>query len=56
MRWRRRVPQDEYEWHYWFAWHPVAICEYRVWWEVIERRRSYSSRVNYWDYRIMVPE
>lgn len=33
-RWARQS-----QWHKWFAWHPVALVNERVWLEHIERQR-----------------
>lgn len=27
-------------WHWWFAWRPVYVAGYRVFWQYVSRRRS----------------
>lgn len=42
---------DKTEWHDWFAWRPVVVDEWKVgnkivyekaWWEIVERKKTYT--------------
>jgi len=60
MRWTSTYT-DTYEWHTWFAWHPVRIAHVRrsrttlaehwVWLAKIERKAVGNYGGSYWDYR-----
>lgn len=65
MRWKQKVRPDlRYEWHRWFAWHPVNVAGFNaypgtfVWLETVERRLCENERSDdYWQYRdISMPE
>jgi len=52
-----RIDKAEYEWHLWFAWHPIRLDNSHEcrWLETIERRNTfYSSSLGpawIWEYR-----
>lgn len=50
MRWRNKS-MDVFQWHRWFAWHPVSTGLTVVWCETIERRLWSSSPMPWWEYR-----
>lgn len=39
---KKKVKKDPYQWHNWFAWHPVKVTKddntYLVWFEIVERK------------------
>lgn len=43
--------QALFEWHRWFAWHPVVIDGSVVWLERIERQRYSDWNTCFWKYR-----
>jgi hypothetical protein len=46
---------DEYQWHRWFAWHPVQCGDTRVWWEWVERKDTSACQAmvgHFWIYRL----
>jgi hypothetical protein len=57
MRWEAKAAQRRWEWHRWFAWHPVRIPQNRyesghwVWWEPMERKYKSSWGGGEWHYR-----
>ena len=53
MIWEKSPREYSYQWHPWYAWHPVTIDKSRVWLEVIERRRFPDAYPLIWDYRRM---
>lgn len=54
---------SKYDWHRWFAWHPVRFPDYRttyingsrdyIWLQMCERRRVVDDRYggSFWEYR-----
>jgi hypothetical protein len=56
MKWRSSHAKWRitFRWHRWFAWHPVSVGyrdRYRVWLQVVERRRDYAGDDFVWRYR-----
>ena len=59
MRWRDGWTAS-YEWHEWFAWHPITIAGTTIWLETVSRRRRskpwpflpLTSPV-FWEYRTL---
>lgn len=52
---------EDYEWHAWFAWHPVSLDLYVpdrgtihpiIWLETIERRLKIGSLYDSWEYKL----
>lgn len=54
MRWKRKMGQNPYMRHQWFAWHPVEVDGEWVWLEKVWRRKvhgpSWDIDMDYWDY------
>lgn len=53
--------QDPFEWHSWFAWHPIwiptegkrgRVCVTRAWWVPLERRLRSGWGDSSYEYRI----
>lgn len=50
MRWnvpktRKEKHDAKYEWHSWFAWHPVRVDDKMCWLEVVERRKRMTTKI-----------
>jgi hypothetical protein len=41
---------NQYNWHTWFAWHPIWVDGTVVWLELVYRRRAMSFTKN-WNYK-----
>lgn len=43
MRWKSKAWRNDYEWHRWFAWHPIRLPDDRytagkwIWLETVDR-------------------
>lgn len=44
-----------FQWHLWFAWHPVILENEIVWLEKIWRRRQTSWYEHAWDHSVEKP-
>ena len=56
MRWTKVKPHlKSWEWHEWYAWHPIMTdCGQIVWLEVVERRScdgGWGAADGGWEYR-----
>jgi hypothetical protein len=45
MRFKLKISVPLYEWHKWYAWHPVFIDNMIVWLEPVERKIIYGPLV-----------
>lgn len=58
MRFKTREPKvrthqtDLFEWHKWWAWHPVRVEGYTIVWETIYRKGSRGYGGITWEYKI----
>ena len=49
MEWNSRWHKS-FEWHYWYAWHPILLGKKYVWLESIKRRRIEDGYDAVWEY------
>jgi hypothetical protein len=53
--WKKPELLAVYQWHRWFAWHPVEIetkhLRESVWLETVERRKVDTYGGSHWEYR-----
>ena len=54
MKWKYHPKNNIYEWHKWYAWHPIVVDNKWVWLEYVMRRK-WSNPLNYvdcgWNYK-----
>jgi hypothetical protein len=46
--------KNSFEWHRWFAWHPVSINGDEIVWLIwVERKREITWWEHWWNYRLI---